>query len=64
MPSTGRASESKLRFLESARSVDPHSPGDIRAIGPLVNFEPFYEAFGIKEGDPMWIAPEKRVHIW
>jgi putative endopeptidase len=44
--------------------VDSHSPGRFRAIGPLVNFEPFYEAFGVKKGDPMWVAPEKRAKIW
>ena len=44
--------------------VDSHSPGRFRAIGPLVNFEPFYEAFGVKEGDAMWVAPEKRAKIW
>jgi len=44
--------------------VDSHSPGRFRAIGPLVNFEPFYEAFGIKEGDPMWRAPDLRAKIW
>ena len=45
-------------------AVDPHAPGNFRAIGPLVNFPPFYEAFGIKEGDPMWRAPALRAKIW
>ena len=45
-------------------SVDPHAPGWCRAIGPLVNFQPFYDAFGIKEGDPMWRKPEDRAKIW
>ena len=45
-------------------NVDPHSPGWCRAIGPLVNFQPFYDAFGIKEGDPMWRKPEDRAKIW
>jgi putative endopeptidase len=45
-------------------ATDPHSPGRIRAIGPLVNFQPFYDAFGIKEGDPMWRKPEDRAKIW
>jgi putative endopeptidase len=45
-------------------AVDPHSPGMFRAIGPLVNFQPFYDAFGIKEGDPMWRKPEDRAKIW
>ncbi len=44
--------------------TDPHSPGQIRAIQPLLNIDAFYEAFGIKEGDPMYLAPEKRVRIW
>ena len=55
-----------IRDAEQARrvNVDPHAPGWCRAIGPLVNFQPFYDAFGIKEGDPMWVAPEKRAKIW
>ncbi len=53
--------ENALRQLVA---TDPHSPGQIRAIGPLVNFQPFYDAFGIKEGDPMWVPPEKRTKIW
>ena len=55
-----------IRDAEQQRrvNVDPHAPGWCRAIGPLVNFQPFYAAFGIKEGDPMWVAPEKRAKIW
>jgi putative endopeptidase len=41
-----------------------HSPGQFRAFGPLVNLPEFYAAFGIKEGDPMWRAPELRAKIW
>jgi putative endopeptidase len=44
--------------------VDPHSPGQFRAIGPHVNLPEFYEAFGIKESAPMWRAPELRAKIW
>jgi len=50
--------------LRQRIAVDPHSPGMIRAIGPLVNLQPFYDAFGIKEGDPMWRRPEDRAKIW
>ncbi len=53
--------ENALRQLVA---TNPHSPGQIRAIGPLVSFQPFYDAFGIKEGDPMWVPPEKRTKIW
>jgi len=55
-----------IRDAEAARlvTVDPHSPGQFRAVGPLVNFPTFYEAFGIKAGDPMWRSPEQRAKIW
>ena len=55
------ARESEARRLVT---IDPHAPGMFRAIGPLVNFQPFYDAFGIKEGDPMWRKPELRAKIW
>lgn len=45
-------------------ATDPHSPGHFRALGSLSNMTEFYEAYGIKEGDKMYIAPEKRVKIW
>ena len=41
-----------------------HSPGMIRAIGPLVNVPEFFTAFDIQEGDAMWRAPEDRAKIW
>ena len=55
-----------IRDAEQQRrvNVDPHAPGWCRAIGPLVNFQPFYDAFGIKAGDPMWVKPELRAKIW
>jgi len=55
-----------IRDAEARRraTVDPHSPGRFRAVGPLVNFGEFFEAFKIKPEDPMWRAPELRAHIW
>ncbi len=44
--------------------TDPHSPGVTRATQPLKNIDAFYEAFDIKEGDKMYLAPEDRVRIW
>jgi putative endopeptidase len=43
---------------------DPHSPSEYRCNGILSNMDAFYEAFDIKPGDPMYIAPENRVRIW
>ncbi len=45
-------------------TVDPHSPGQFRAIGAHVNLDPFYQAFAIESGDPMWRPPEQRARIW
>ena len=44
--------------------MDPHSLGKWRVNATLRNIENFYKAFGIKEGDPMWLDPAKRVNIW
>ena len=44
--------------------TDPHSPGEYRTNAVLKNMPEFYAAFGVKEGDQMYIAPEKRVKIW
>ncbi|WP_175041682.1 M13 family metallopeptidase [Duganella vulcania] len=44
--------------------TDPHSPGQFRANGTMVNQPGFYEAFGVKPGDQMYVAPEQRVIIW
>lgn len=50
--------------LRQRLATDPHSPGLFRAVGPLVNQQTFFDAFGIKEGDPMWKAPADRAIIW
>jgi putative endopeptidase len=50
--------------LRTQVKTDPHSPGQYRAYVPLQNIDAFYEAFDVKEGDDMYIAPEERVIIW
>ena len=51
---------------EKARltNIDPHSLGENRVNVSIRNFESFFKAFGIKEGDPMWRPESERVHIW
>jgi putative endopeptidase len=44
--------------------LDVHSLGDNRVNVTLRNFGYFFDAFGIKEGDPMWRPESERVHIW
>ena len=57
---------SKIRdeALKNQVKTDPHSPGMYRAYIPIQNLDVFHDAFGIKEGDKMYLAPEKRVKIW
>jgi predicted metalloendopeptidase len=44
--------------------ADPHSPGQFRVNGTLKNQSGFYQAFGVKPGDKMYLAPKDRVNIW
>ncbi|MTW11806.1 M13 family peptidase [Pseudoduganella eburnea] len=45
-------------------TTDPHSPEEFRANGSLRNQPGFYDAFGVKKGDKMYLAPKDRVIIW
>ncbi len=45
-------------------AIDPHSPGEFRCNQIVRNLAPFYEAFGVGEGDAMYLAPGDRVTIW
>ena len=44
--------------------MDVHSLGRNRVNVALPHVTEFIDAFGIKEGDGMWLAPEKRVVLW
>jgi len=52
------------KALRNQVATDPHSPAEFRAIGSLSNMNEFYKTFDVKEGDKMYIDPEKRVKIW
>jgi putative endopeptidase len=56
----------KVREAEAIQRVktDPHSPPAVRGTAPVVNQAGFYAAFGVKEGDKMYLPPERRVNIW
>ncbi|RAK57732.1 M13 family metallopeptidase [Phenylobacterium deserti] len=45
-------------------TVDPHSPDAARVDLPVRNIDAFYQAFGVKPGDAMYVAPADRVRIW
>jgi len=50
--------------LRTQIKTDEHSPGQTRAIQPMLNIQAFYDAFDIKPEDKMYLAPERRVSIW
>nr|WP_249664280.1 M13-type metalloendopeptidase [Lysinibacillus sp. D4B1_S16] len=43
---------------------DVHSANKVRVNRTIVNFQEFYDTYGIIPGDGMYIAPEDRVSIW
>ena len=56
----------KYRDAELSRrlAVDPHSPAEFRCNGVVRNMPEFYEAFGVKQGDKLWLPADARVRIW
>ncbi|MEP6547073.1 MAG: M13 family metallopeptidase [Gammaproteobacteria bacterium] len=56
----------KQREAEAIQRIktDPHAPAAVRGTAPVLNQPGFYDAFGVKEGDKMYLAPGQRVSIW
>jgi predicted metalloendopeptidase len=44
--------------------TNPHAPDKARGNGPLRNVTEFYTTFDVKEGDGMFLPPDRRVKIW
>ena len=57
----GNITEAEIR---NRTKTDPHSLGRWRVNGALPHIDAWYEAFGIKEGDKMFIPREKRLQLW
>jgi len=60
----GWMSQEREETLRTNLLRDVHAPAKWRVLGPLSNIPEFYEAFGVKEGQPMWRPAAERVHIW
>lgn len=56
--------KSREEFIRLLLSIDVHSPAELRANIQPRNFSQWYEAFGVKETDRMYLAPKKRIIIW
>ncbi len=57
----GNIRDEQIRYLTQ---MDVHSLGRWRVNGTLPHINGWNEAFGVKEGDPMYLAPDKRAEIW
>jgi len=41
-----------------------HPPAKFRVNGPLSNMPEFYQAFGVKQGEALWVPDSMRIRIW
>ncbi len=60
----GWMSQQRTERLRQRLLADVHAPAKWRVLGPMSNIPEFYQAFGVKPGQPMWRAPQDRVRIW
>ena len=60
----GWMTDERQESLRANLLSDVHAPAKWRVNGPLSNVAEFYQAFGIKPGQPMWRAESDRVRIW
>lgn len=58
------ATNARDEYLKMQIKTDVHSPSVQRVNGPLMNIPEFWEAFGVKPGDPMRNPDDKVVKIW
>ncbi len=57
-------SKTRTEYETLLITVDVHAPGKLRTNMQPRNFEEWYEAFDVHEGDGMYLPPEKRIRIW
>ncbi len=57
------ASKMREAALRQRIATDGHAPGQYRAL-TVRNMDPWYKAFDVKEGDELYLPPEKRVKVW
>lgn len=57
----GNITEEEIR---NRTKSDPHSLGRWRVNGALPHIDAWYEAFGVKEGDKMFVPKAERLELW
>ena len=56
-------SKERDEALRQQVATDPHAPAQYRA-DTVRNIDAWYAAFGVKEGETLYLTPEERVRIW
>ncbi|KAG1455541.1 hypothetical protein G6F57_015276 [Rhizopus arrhizus] len=56
-------SKSREQALRNSLLTDVHAPGQFRAL-TVRNIDAWYPAFEVKEGQKLYLAPDKRVKVW
>ena len=51
-------------MLRQYNKIDPHSPARWRVNGALPHIDAWYDAFGIRKSDPLYVPKKERVDIW
>ena len=57
------ADKTREESVRSHIATDGHAPDQYRAL-TVRNLDAWYDAFGVKLGDKLYLAPDKRVHVW
>jgi putative endopeptidase len=57
------ATKMRDEALRQRVATDGHAPGMYRAL-TVRNLDAWYKAFDVKEGDKLYLAPDKRVRVW
>ena len=58
------ACNARPEYTEYIITVDPHSPNKARVNAALPHINAWYDAFGIKKGDKLFIPKKQRAQIW
>ena len=58
------ACNARPEYIQYLVTVDPHSPNEARVNGALPMVDAWYNAFGVKKGDKLFVPKNKRAHIW
>ena len=56
--------KSRPETVRQRLATDPHSPNEFRCNQIVRNVPAFYEAFGVTDGDALWLDEDQRVTIW